>query len=207
MQLILDNIAAAMIGGVVLIIVIAVMHRSQQAQVEAGSYYALKTQALGFINLLERDIQNADSVMSTRMDLSGAHPSFYFYSRFDSTSAIAKCVRYTVEPSQTRTVQDSTLQLYQIHRYQGPHMTGCSEFMLTSSGASPATITSWSIIAKNASDQPITDSLLLGETRAVGVRLSIWSPFKADPKSAIKETTWEITIRPPMLRAGDAVYL
>ena len=207
MQLILDNIAAIMITSTVLLILMGVMHRNQQAQVEAGSYYAMKTKALGFVDLLEGDLQNADSVITTPMDLSAANNSFAFYSQYDSTSSTAYCVRYEVSATDTRTVQDSTIQLYQLQRYQGPRMAGCPLASLEPSGASPATVTEWYIAPINASDQPVTVPALLTEARGIAVNFSIWSPFKVDPKANVKETTWSLTFRPPMMQKGSAVYL
>ena len=207
MQLILDNITAVMITSTVLLILMGVMHRNQQAQVEASSYYAMKTKALGFVDLLEGDLQNADSVITTPMDLSAANNTFAFYSQYDSTSSTAFCVRYEVSATETRTVQDSTVQLYQLRRYQGPRTAGCPLSSLEPSGASPATVTDWSIAPINASDQPVTIPAMLIDTRGIAVSFSIWSPFKADPESSVKETSWSLTFRPPMMQEGNAVYL
>ena len=207
MQLVLDNIAAIMITSTVLLILMGVMVRNQQAQVEAAGYYALKTKALGFIDMLERDIQNADSVITTGMEVGGANNSFAFYSQFDSTSTTAYCVRYELAPTEVRTKDADSLQLYQIRRYQGPRVAGCPLNQLSSAGASPATVTDWSVAPINDSDQPVTDPAKLSDTRAVAIQFSIWSPFEVSAEAYVKETTWSLTFRPPLMQRGGATYL
>lgn len=209
MQLILDNIAAIMITSTVLLILMAVMHENQQAQVEAASYYALKTKALGFMDILERDLQNADSVLTTRMDLSGSNNTFAFYSQFDSTMTDAFCVRYEFTQAGTRDTKEGAIQLYQVQRYQGPPPPAdcLTDPGMEPAGASPATVTEWTIIPLNESDQPVNDPALLGDARAVRAHFAIWSPFEVDAESYVKETTWTLTFRPPLMRTSGAIYL
>ncbi len=209
MQLILDNIVAAMVAGAILLIITVGMHENQQAQVAATNYYALKSAAYGFIDILERDLQNADSVLTVGMNLNDPSAAFAFYSQFDSTTTTSFCVRYELIETETRSTPEGSVQLYKVQRYQGPPPPAdcLTDPGVESSGASPGIIREWSITPLNESDQSVTESNKLGASRSVKVHFAFGSPFKVESESDVKETSWTRTFRPRLMRSGGAIYL
>lgn len=184
MQFILDNLLATVIAGMVFLILASATLQNQLTSVETGNLYTLKTQELGFIEVLKRDLHGVarlDDVVENPLD-----SSFTFYAQLDNADTTKIPVTYR----RTQVGIRNGYPLYQIKRYENGQPAG----------ASLVTMTSWLIEARNDEGSAIADPADAGQ---IYVRFEAAAPWKDD--DAIRRTRWEATFRPPLLR--DEVLL
>ncbi|MEX0747921.1 MAG: hypothetical protein WD275_07980 [Rhodothermales bacterium] len=184
MQLILDNLAAVVIAGVLFLILVGVNQRSRIAAVETSNYYALKQQQLSFVEVLKRDMQNVTSVESITED--PATLQFQFTARTDPADNIERTVIYR----RVITGQQDGLQLYQIQRL----VNGVAQ------GGSMSTIVEWEITSQNEEGAQVTD---IADARQVYVRFAAVNPYQAG--ETVDRSRWEAAFRPPLLQQATSI--
>ena len=184
MQLILDNLAAVMIAGVLFLILVGVNHRSRVAAVETSNYYALKQQQLSFVEVLKRDMQNVSSVASITEDAISFE--YQFTARTDPADNVERTVVYR---RVSMGLQDS-LHLYQIQRF----VDGQPQ------GGSMSTIVEWEIISQNEEGARVTD---IADARQIYIRFAAVNPYEQG--ETVKRSRWEAAFRPPLLQQATSI--
>lgn len=179
MQFVLDNLLASMIAGMVFLILASATLQNQLASVETSNLYTLKTQELGFIEVLKRDLHGVSKVSNVAEN--PADSSFTFYAQLDNADTTKVPVTY----KRTKVGMRGNVPLYQIKRFESG----------LPAGASMVTMTSWKIEARNVEGGSIADPADAGQ---IYVRFEAAAPWKDD--DAIRRTRWEATFRPPLLR-------
>lgn len=187
MQLIFDNLIATMVGGVVLLMLLASHHRNQVSAAEASAYYMLNQQVMEFTGVLQRDLQN----VSRALDIDMTDDEFHFRAQTELGDTTKHTITYKKEAAGTVYAADgSTVQVYQIHRF----VDGLP------SGASPATISDWSLVALNKDEATIADP---ADAAAIKVQMVILPPIDVGVHTtgtSMSGTQWQATFRPRMLR-------
>ncbi len=181
MKLIFDNLVAAMIGGTVFLILLSINHRDQLALIEANSNYAMRSQALDFVYMLERDMRNLSRVVTPTEEDS----TFTFYAQTSATDTTQQRVEYR----RTKTGDRDGVALFQILRFVND----------VYAGGSLATITSWDIAALNEQGNAVLSGV---DARQIYVRFEALPLLEAPVQDGIpvKDTRWETTFRPPLLQ-------
>jgi hypothetical protein len=127
MQLLLDNLSAIIVSGVLILSLQVTQIRSQHASIEQVVSHSVKAKTLIFGQWVEDDVLSLGANYGTNMyrfeepvldPVSGNTRSWTFYS--DSTRAdgtrLRVLKRYRLEDTKTATFSDSTFQLYELHR-------------------------------------------------------------------------------------------
>lgn len=184
MQLILDNIVAVMIAGVLFLILVAVNHRSRLAAVETSNYYALKQQELSFVEMLKRDMQNVTDLHSITEDPMTLE--FKFKARTDPADTTRKSVTYR---RVSKGVQEG-VSVYQVQRI----VNGSFD------GGSMSTVASWQIVAQNEEGVQVSD---VANAQQIYVRFEALNPFQEG--ETIDKSRWEATFRPPLLQQATSI--
>lgn len=187
MQLILDNMLASMVGGMVLLLAVAVGYRDMLTTVDATNSYALKQQELTFIKVLQQDLHAAKRVETPEED--PLTKEFRFVRSKSLTDPTEITVTYRREFVEMR----DSVALYRIQRIENGNVYD---------GSSMLTVTDWQIAAWNEDRQPI-NSTNLSEAAQIYVRFEAAAPFKED-KNVVR-SRWEATFHPPLLRPGTVV--
>ncbi len=196
MQFLFDNIVASIVGAVILLMMVATHHRNQLASAEATSYYMLQQQVLDFTSTIQRDMQNVSSVQNLSEDTTGAYGyagAFSFRAQTSPTDTTKRLVTYRRKQVGTRYRKgEGTLTFFQIERIVEGAMTG----------GSIATITDWTIEVLNEEGNPAGT---VGDAKQVRVGLAAATPVDVDAREgiAIRDTRWQATFRPRMLRDGS----
>ncbi len=178
MQLILDNIVATMIAGVLFLVLVAVNQRSRMAAVETSNYYALKQQELTFVETLKRDMQNVTDLQSVKEDPMTLE--FRFKARTDPADTTRQDVAYR---RVYKGVRDG-LPLYQVQRI----VAGQPD------GGSMSTIVKWEIVGQSEDG----GSCVAASCRQIYVRFEAINPFQQG--ETVDRSRWEATFRPTQLQ-------
>lgn len=183
MQLILDNLAASIITMTIFLMLVAVNHRSQEAEMEAYVFESMRKRQINFIETLRRDMLSLSSMEDIIEDPSDH--TFTFYAWYEGESDSMKVVydRELVE------VRDG-VELYQVRRLVGP-VSG----PLVQNGASMGTLTEWSIEARNGQGGEILDP---GEAEQVRIEFALISPLAEE--QPYQRQQWSATYRPRLLQ-------
>jgi hypothetical protein len=195
MQFLFDNIVASIVGATVLLMMVATHHSNQLASAEATSYYMLQQQVLDFTSSLQRDMQNVSGAIDlTENGISegdeGYVGSFSFMAQISPTDTTKRMVTYRRKKVETRYRQDTgPRDFFQIERVVAGHVTG----------GSIATITAWSVQVLNEEGNPAT---AVGDARQIRIALEAASPLDVEVQDGvtIRDTRWQSTFRPRMLR-------
>lgn len=134
-----DNLAAALIAATILIILVAVNHRAQQAQIETTIFYTTRNMQMTFIETLRRDISGATRVKSVEEVESSSDTTFTFFSRVG-----ADTTEIELTYKRTKAASRGEVDLYRVERHE--KRPGHSSQL---SGASMSTLTGWSVVGKN----------------------------------------------------------
>ncbi len=186
MQLWLDNVAAAIVLGVIAMMLLAVQSRTQQAVLEQSSFYTLRKQQVTLIETFERDLHNAYRLDD--LGLGGTDSVFDFRTTLSANHADSIRVRYRLR----RTGEAAGVPLYTFTRYERRGGT------YVAAGGSPPFVTELRLQAQNTEDQP-TDAL--EDARQVLVSFEMMTPWRAvlDRVATIERVRWETTYRPLVL--------
>lgn len=172
MTLILDNISATIVAGVLFMMIFALQIRVQTNSVEETLYYEAKRATLSFAGTLERDLVNAgfrstpgDSVITGHSnyvdgDSSLVTTSFTFWGLgSDGTRTL---IRYSSTPTDSVMVREGFAAAYRVERHE--HVGGIWRM----TGASPSTLVRFEIELLDQNDFTTT----MAEARKFRIRLS-----------------------------------
>jgi hypothetical protein len=177
MYVVYDNLLASIIGMSIVLILMTVNHRGQQIKADALNVYSMRQQTIGFVEILQRDLQNVTSLAQVT---EASDSTFSFTARADPSQAVEHTITYRRKRVGTR---DNTA-LFQIERLIDGQRRGLS----------PPTLVQWTIVARNEEGGQIQNAT---DARRVVVRFEAVPPF--GPGRLINSTRWEATFHPPML--------
>jgi hypothetical protein len=195
MQILFDNLISAAVGAVVLLLLAGLYVSNQSENVDALRSEVNRSTLIDFVHVVERDLRNAGSGVSSAKILSwsGASPPagqsvvlLDFFTTVDtSATATARRMRYELAHVSTAVVQGDVVPLYQLRRleYNG------SLFTLASS--STPTLTGFQLVLLDATGAPTTD---VDQARAFAVQTSTISAFGSD--KIVGDSRWQTVIWP-----------
>ena len=193
MQLILDNINAVMVGGVVLLIMAAMSLNTSEVQIDGARYYAGRLHSSELTQILERDIRNIGMGVDTSQakiisyEWTKTNRVFEFRSVADTThTAPTRQVKYELVPSKVLITDTDSVQCYQLNRYT----MHSGSYMID--GQSLDTITDLNIQLLESDGSAVGSDLK--ETRFVDVSLAAISPLGED--AAVRRFRWHTRFRP-----------
>jgi hypothetical protein len=189
MTILLDNITATIVAMSVLVTVLVMQHRAQDAGVQRSVTYQAKKQTLELGSWLQDDLANvgagvsfgAISVVDRNENADGLTTSFEFRRKLEEDDASAVNIRYALVETEAISVGGEEVQLYQLER----RVDG------TVVGKSPDTITDFSIEMLDAGGQ-YTDAP--SDARQLRVQLSSALPFSDQKLTYLRETHWGTTL-------------
>lgn len=126
MQILIDNLISILIAGTVTMVLLTTQMRSQHASIEQTASHAVKAKTLVFGKWVEHDILTLGANFGTNLyrfdeptlDADGNTVRWTFFS--DSTrldgSKLRVYTRYRLEPTDQVAFQDTSFQLFQLHR-------------------------------------------------------------------------------------------
>lgn len=126
MQVLIDHLISILIAGTVTLVLLTTQMRSQHATIEQTASHSVKAKTLVFGSWVERDIVNLGANFGTNLyrfdaptvDANGNTVGWSFFSdstRLDGTKLRAY-TRYRLVPTTRVAFQDTSFQLYQLHR-------------------------------------------------------------------------------------------
>ncbi|MCH8962234.1 MAG: hypothetical protein IH820_13180 [Bacteroidetes bacterium] len=187
----LDNLAAVLISGVLVLILVTMQFRAQQANQDRLVLYTAKKQTLSFADVLVRDLSNL-GVEMPRDQRIGRHSvngdgltDTLRFSRVD-TAGDTLNIEYRLVVADSIVHEDTTV-LYQIERYENGVFTG---------GSTP-TMRSFTI--ELLDEGGATIAVDLRETRQVRIGFVNVMPFGDPDDHYIPSTYWGTTLRPRSL--------
>ena len=180
MAFLLDHLAAAIVGAILLVSLIAIQIRGRQSAVEATVRHQVESHTTQFLHTLQRDLENARTSRQARAALGsyqtdhlggpterafGVHGTptqtdwIEFVTVGDPTAGFSSplvAVAYRMEPTGTQTVVNGTARdLYRVVRYEAT-----SAGTWAPRGGSSDTVIGFSGRALDANGQPVVDGRL-----------------------------------------------
>ena len=187
----LDNLAAVLISGVLVLILVTMQFRAQQANQDRLVLYTAKKQTLSFADVLVRDLSNLGVEMPRDQRISrhsvngdGLTDTLRF-SRVN-TAGDTLNIEYRLVVADTIVHQDTTV-LYQVERYENGVLSG---------GSTP-TMRSFTI--ELLDERGATIAVNLRETRQVRIGFVNVMPFGDPDDHYLPSTYWGTTLRPRSL--------
>jgi len=189
MQFLLDHIAATMIAGLLLLVILATQFAGQQTNIDATQYYDAKIRLLDLVQSVERDFTNIgsgiDSVKSAiqEFDTLSVPAHISFAARTDSTIPDWQLVTYQWEETGSVTLKDySTIPTFTVQRLINGAVSG------TSTGA----ITGFRVDLLRADSISITTNF--EDMRLVNVIMSTASTLGTNEQ--VEQCQWRKQFRP-----------
>lgn len=183
MTVLLDHLSATLIGGVVLLIVLATLHLVQVEAMETTMHYSLARSTASYGDVLTRELRSLSRVISLRENPSDS--TFTFLARVSAGDTTQSEVNYRRVLAGHR----GGRPVYRIERY----VNGALE------GGSPVLVTDWNIEALRFSGQPASNT---AEAVQIGVAFEAVAPFETEEHIAeeLERTQWSLAVFPPFLR-------
>lgn len=189
MQFLLDHIAAAMIAGLLLLVIMATQFAGQQTNIDATQYYDAKIRLLDLVQSVERDFTNIGSGLDSvqfaiqEFDTVSVPARISFAARTDSTIPGWQLVTYQWEETGSVTLKDnSTIPTYTVQRLINGAVSG------TSTGS----ITGFRVDLLRADSISITTNFQ--DTRLVNVIMSTASTLGTNEQ--VEQSRWRKQFRP-----------
>lgn len=186
MQLILDNIASILIGGIVIIMVLNTQIDAQQAAAEQSTAYAARKATLSTADMLEDEFRligdgTASTIDSIATNAAGETAHFGFW-RDDGSGDMLVEYRLVETDSVYLANEDKFVQLYRLDRFEDG----------TQLGGGPSTIRTFRVTLMTESGANATPAT----TRLVKVALVVTYPFGRSEDAYLYQTHWGTTVAP-----------
>ena len=180
MQIILDNLGAAMIAMILFLMIYNVNARNGQSMTETTAFYTMTTQSENLAKILRRDLQGIVNVLTiSEASIEGGGTEFRFVSRVGQDTT-KRTIIYRKQPASVH----HGAQFYTIERLVDGVVDGGSNDI----------ITVWEIRALNEDAGAITDP---DDAAQIFVRFEAATPiFETETVESIK---WESRFFPPLL--------
>lgn len=190
MTVLLDNLAASLVMGALLLMLLTVQHRERMAALEQTSFHAMRQQQITLTETLERDLRNATRFH--KRDMSVTDTTFSFDTVLSAGTA-SKRVEYRIRPRGSRDGQ----ALYQLYRAE----TGGGA--LTYVAVSPPTLMTWTLTGLNKSGNAAADTADTKQVRMASAALTPFAALQSERVPAVKAVRWGMTFRPAALRSSE----
>ena len=215
MQVLLDNLSAIIISGILILGLQVTQVRSQHAGIEQVASHSVKTKTLVFGQWVERDILDIGANYGTHIyrfekpvvDEFGNATQWTFYS--DGTDASGSAVRvykrYRLESTTTAAFRDTTFQLYRLDRDSlavpldvDGNPAGFAESDWVAAGQSLSTLSFFQIDLLDRLGQTPLDAA--GEVDVykvdyIRVRFGVVPEYVLKPDNYIRELYWAKTLK------------
>lgn len=187
MQFLYDNIIATLVGGMTILLLIALQLQASETNIEAVGFYDAKVKQVMFAEVVQTDIANigAGRAATETMIEAWSTTNFEFWTQTDSSGTIDR-VRYELAQTGTETVGDSTYTVHKVNRYTNGVL----------SGGSSSLVTQFQITLYDAHGAVITNGNL-DRTRQISIRIDSLPPWRQE--HTIEQSIWTYTVRPANL--------
>ena len=186
MQLILDNIASLLIGGIVIMLVLNTQIDAQQAAAEQTTAYAARKATLTTADLLEDEFRligdgSAEKIDSLTTNAAGETIHFGFW-RDDGSGDML--VEYTLTETDSAWIHNEQewVPLYRLDRFEDG----------TQVGGGPATVRTFRVTLMTETGANATPAT----ARLVKVALVVAYPFGESEDAYLYQTHWGTTVAP-----------
>jgi len=201
-----DNIAATLISGVIVLMLVGMQMRSREVNIEQTAFVTAKGQALELGDWLQQDLGNAGAgvpineqfIEDYEVDAVTENTKrFSFQRKISEADAAPTLITYELLEGETIVVKGDTVQLYQVQRCEGA--ATCPAGSSDVNGKSPAGLTYFRIDLLDENGGAWT----AGTSNAyyLRIRFSITSSFGLSDRDHLRETHWG-TVLP--VRARDS---
>lgn len=198
MHVLLDNLAATIVGGIVVLAMLTVNTRTQRQLTESASFHGMMKHSDTFVQTLRRDLRGMETALT---DSAGASFSFQGYV---GTSTTLSTIRYDAVVSDTTYDRDAQgaiitdkhgdpveVEVYRIDRYVDGELQGGSSDIFTK----------WVIFCRNLADneavsegEKVDD---LNDCKRVDVRFEAVPQFGST--NSVARLSWSSIFTPPLL--------
>jgi hypothetical protein len=194
MQYLLDNVSAATILLVMIVLLVVMQERAQRTSIERSAMYAAKKQTLEYADLLTRELSllgatgdDAQRIDTVFVDANGNTERFRFWTSNAAGNAVQ--VEYVLEMADTMALNDTTsVPVYEVQRFEnGVHR-----------GGSMPTLDSFELELLDRCGDPVGTNY--GAARQVRIQFSSVLPYGHPTTYYLPRTYWATTLRPPSLR-------
>lgn len=202
MTFIFDNLVASLVGMVAMLMLVTVMTRNTQSNVQASKYYAARVQGNALVEMIKGDLSNIGAGVTDRSDMleapeasdDGARTeSFAFRADIDDQSPGAEHVRYTLQEvdggctagTDVDGSDTGTIACWELVREEEE---GANWVV---AGKSPPSITEFTLTLYDASGNATADA---AAAREVGVELVLLSPLGQE--GIVQKSRWSSRFRP-----------
>lgn len=171
MHVLLDNLSAAVIGAMIMLMLVRFNTQNGQNLVETAAYYQLSTQTDAFGDILRRDLQGIEEVYT----VDGSSGEFRFKGHI-AEEATASVITYKV-------VKETSARGLLIERYVDGVLQGGSSDI----------IAEWNIVALNQQAGAITDP---DDAAQILVQFETVPPVGEE--GVVEGLIWEASFHPPL---------
>lgn len=177
MHIILDNLTATVVGGAILLMLLAVNVSNRESLTDSTAFYGMMMKQEAFAYMLTRDLQGVESLNSIEETSDG---TFRFRGHIGDAATL-----HTIVYKREYVRDYEGTSYYQIYRMVDGEINGGSGDI----------ITSWQIEARDASGSKVTDT---DAAKQVFVRFDVGS--KLGDQAKVDQTYWESSFFPPLLQ-------
>ncbi len=191
MQTLIDHIAGVIIGGTVILLILASQLKGQKASIESTQYYATKAGLFSLVESIERDFSNIGSgvphggVLIDTLDTTGTVKAFQFRARVAQADPAPHIFRYEWTEDGSANLSTGAVPLYRVERKVDGAVTGQSNGMITSMRID--------LLTSDSLDVGAT----YGLTRQLNVQLTAVSPIGVG--EGFEQSRWSKVFRPANL--------
>ncbi len=187
MQFLLDNIAATMLGGTVLMILAVSQFSANDAVIDQTSYYATRSQIINMTEMIEADFKNIGLGVTPGTpifnEVSG--DAIEFLRLLNNTDPVPSVIRYQKVPTDTLELDGEQVPVFRVERLVNGVMVGHT----------PDRMREWVVELRNVEGDPVVN---VEDAETVHVRFLLVPPFNED-KGYIRQAHWTRTYAPPNL--------
>ena len=191
MQVLIDHIAGVIIGGTVILLILAAQLKGSRASIESTQYYATKKGLFSLVESIERDFSNIGSgvpfggVVIDTLDTLGTVKAFAFRARSSQGDPAPHLFRYEWTEDGTEYLADGPTPTYKVERKIDGAVTGQSSGMVISMRID--------LLKGDSTNVGTTYS----DTRQVNVHVTAISPIGV--KKDFEQSRWSKAFRPANL--------
>lgn len=185
MQYLLDHIAATMLGGTVMLILVISQVNTSDAMIDQTSYYASRSQVIALTEMIEADFKNIGLgvIPGTPVFNEVTDDAIEFMRLINTTDAAPSAVRYEKVPTDTLTLDGEQVPVFRVVRTVNGVV----------SGQTPDRLREFVVELRNVEGDPVVDP---DDAETVHVRFLLVPPFNAD-QGYVKQVHWTRTYMPP----------
>ncbi len=182
MHILLDNISATLIGGMVMLIFVASQAIGTDATINQTGYHAARAQVYAFGEQLQDDFENFGLGVSTGTNVIQSQTSnqISFWRQLDTSNPTLSTVTYTFVATDTVDVRGTSTPLFTIER----SVNGVAE------GGGPANMSAFALELRNSDGDAVANE---ADAFSVHLRFAVLPYFDDEP--TLSNLHWSRTYR------------